>query len=287
MKNRMYNLLYSSLGYGAMCLLKRDQIEDIAKNRKFKDIHKGERCFILGNGPSLNELKFSDLKSEYVFTVNQLARRPDYCQLNANYHIWSDFNFFKVDPDRAEDLELVNTMIAVNTGDNHPECFFPVDVKPVLEELGVANKVNANYFKIHTKLYEGFHEKTDFTRLLPGLSTVVQYAILLAVYMGFSEIILLGVDTTQIMVQIKSYLKCNDQSDYMYTLTDNEKKRMERQLESTSLEEYARSYWHLLFSYRVLYEYCRDKNVKLINCSSVTTIDSIPRGRVEDFVQHH
>ena len=37
-----------------------------------KDIHKGERCFIIGNGPSLNKLDLSKIKDEYTFGVNAI-----------------------------------------------------------------------------------------------------------------------------------------------------------------------------------------------------------------------
>jgi hypothetical protein len=33
----------------------------------------------------------------------------------------------------------------------------------------------------------------------------------------------------------------------------------------------------MLHIYRELYTYCSDRNIKLVNCSSKTIIDSIPR----------
>lgn len=278
MKERIKNGIINSLGIMAFRFIKSQQFNLIKKNIQFKNIHKGERCFILGNGPSLKEVDFSLLKKEYVFTVNQLARRADYCELSANYHLWSDFNFF--DESNVTE-ELVLCMKAVNTSGNRVQCFFPADVKNFLDEHGISKEVDCNYFKLRTNFYEGFNEKIDFTKFTPCLSTVVHYAILLAVYMGFSEIYLLGVDTTQIMVQIKSFLMENDENDYSYEVTKSEKKRMEKLLEQHSLESYAHSFWHLLLTYRNLNEYCKRRDIKLINCSKITTIDSIPRVPLE------
>jgi hypothetical protein len=46
------------------------------KNKKklaaFKDIHKGERCFIIANGPSLKHIDFELLKKEYTIGMNRI-----------------------------------------------------------------------------------------------------------------------------------------------------------------------------------------------------------------------
>ena len=41
------------------------------KNRKFNNCHKGRKCYVLGNAPSLNKIDFEKLEKEYVFTVNE------------------------------------------------------------------------------------------------------------------------------------------------------------------------------------------------------------------------
>jgi hypothetical protein len=39
---------------------------------KFKDIHKGKRCFLIANGPSLKKIDFSLLKSEFTIGLNRI-----------------------------------------------------------------------------------------------------------------------------------------------------------------------------------------------------------------------
>lgn len=274
MIKKLKNYILNSVGLSAFALIKSHQYQLIKRNKKFKNIHKGNRCFILGNGPSLKNVDFSLFKDEYVFTVNQLARRFDYYKLNANYHLWSDFNFFD---EKNVTEELIGSMKSVNAGEHNVQCFFPADVEMFLKKYGISTAVDCNYFKIRTSIYDCFDEEIDFSKFMPKLSTVVHYAILLAIYMGFSEIYLLGVDTTQIMVQIKSFLQQNDENDYSYEVTESEKIRMEKMLEQHSLESYAHAYWHLLLTYRILNQYCQKRGIKLVNCSKVTTIDCIPR----------
>ena len=37
----------------------------------YKDLHTGERCFLVGNGPSLSKLDLRKLDGELAFTVNR------------------------------------------------------------------------------------------------------------------------------------------------------------------------------------------------------------------------
>jgi len=45
--------------------------ESSQKLKRLHDIHKGERCFIIGNGPSLQQTDLSLLKGEYTFGMNR------------------------------------------------------------------------------------------------------------------------------------------------------------------------------------------------------------------------
>jgi hypothetical protein len=45
--------------------------QTIQKLKSLHDIHKGERCFIIGNGPSLQQTDLSLLKGEYTFGMNR------------------------------------------------------------------------------------------------------------------------------------------------------------------------------------------------------------------------
>ncbi|MCL0036167.1 DUF115 domain-containing protein [Dehalococcoidia bacterium] len=57
---------------------------------KLRDIHKGQRCFIIGTGPSLNNTNLSLLKDEIIFGVNTLYRGISRFGINCNYYAVSD-----------------------------------------------------------------------------------------------------------------------------------------------------------------------------------------------------
>ena len=258
----------------------------LSQNKKFKDIHKGKRCFILGNGPSLKDLDPKLLENEFVFTVNQISRLKNYEQLKTNYHFWVDNLFFKINPDNPEDLELLNVIKSVNTPDNKPVCFFPEDrAKTFIEIFKLKDCLDISYFLIGPPFVNDKFPLIDCTNPIPAFNTVVQYAIAMAIYMGFSEIYLHGCDCTSLMVTIKSALKSNDSNDYAYEISSNEKKRMENLLNINSIELYARSYYETLRGFRWLNGYCNTHGIKLINLSTQTVIDSIPRDTIENVLK--
>ena len=51
-------------------------LELIKKNQTIKNIHAGERCFIIGSGPSLKKLDLTHLKDDYFIGVNAVYLNP-------------------------------------------------------------------------------------------------------------------------------------------------------------------------------------------------------------------
>lgn len=254
----------------------------LKNNKRYCDLHKGKRCFILGNGPSLKSENLSLLKDEIVFTVNQAARNPQFGEINSNYHFWADPIFFNIDENSPEDIELLDTMLSV--GDFNPElqCFFPIDQIEFVKTFDIGKRMNVNYFCSNSYMYEGYSKKYDYTKRVIGFGTVVQWCIAMAIYMGIKEIYLLGCDNTGIITSVKSYLHKNYESDYFYKVTDNEKKRLEKAVAANSLESYIKSYLHTLQDYRRLFQYCSKRQISLVNCSSETVIDSLPRKSMKE-----
>lgn len=66
----------------------------VSKNKSLKNIHSGERCFIVMNGPSLNSHDLSFLRDEIVFCANFIYRSDVVNIINPNYYCWSDGGVF-------------------------------------------------------------------------------------------------------------------------------------------------------------------------------------------------
>lgn len=162
---------------------KRKNKKVIEKNglTKFKNIHKGERCFIIATGPSLTEADYLKLKNEVTIGVNGLCLWFEHEKKETTYFVISDEDVFK----------RVNGALERT---NNTEIF-------VSERVKKANIVSARYHVFPVDLWNRFVMKEKNKRFSNDISicsydeeTVVFHAMQLAVYMGIEEIYLLGTD---------------------------------------------------------------------------------------------
>ncbi len=252
--------------------------EILDQNKKFKNAYSGKRCFILGNGPSLKDIDLSVLADEYTFTVNQIARRKDFPSLHTNFHFWADSQFFNISPDKAEDLELLEVMKGVSTEDNNPKVFFPYDFIGFTKKFGLDKCMDCNYFVVSDTNIDSL--SIDFSSLISGFHTVVQYCIALAIYMGFSEIYLYGCENTSIISNIHAALD-EDTQEYGYQISENEQKRIKNAHKNVSMTLCAESFYRTLIDYERINECCKSNNIRIINCTPKSVIDSIPKMSLE------
>lgn len=256
----------------------------LKKNLIFKNKHKGQRCFIIGNGPSVNDVDFSKLSDEITFTVNQMSRRKDFENLKTNYHMWSDERFFDIDESNQEDMELIQTMEAVKREETSPIVFYKLSAYNMIKKFNLDKKLNIYYFSEIgfnniTKCY-----KVNFCKRIPSFATVVHYLILLAIYMGFKEIYLLGCDCTGIINTVQSKIKSKSKMEYAYKVSENERKRMERTNSVFSIQDELRWYAEIFDCYEVLNNYCRNNKVKLYNATKNSLIECVEKVDLNDII---
>ena len=155
--------------------------------KKYKDIHKGKRCFIIGNGPSLRMEDLNMLKDEITFAANSIYLMFDKTDWRPNNYLCGDSYAYRADYDLIENLDIPNKFISLSAA-------FKVGKlsDKVLYFKTSSDKTNIINGKIEeNKLYSFSYDITDGINYE---STVLYSAVQIAVYMGFTEIYLLGVD---------------------------------------------------------------------------------------------
>lgn len=267
-------------------LVKRSRLRNVwgalNANHELENIHKGKRCFVIGNAPSLNTQDLRVLKDEIVLTVNQISRNKQFKSLNTNYHFWADPGFFK-ENSKEGDKELLEVMMSVNTEGNRPICFFPLEAKEFVSKKKLDQILNVRYFVPGHILFDQY-KKIDFSGMIPGMNTVVQYAIMLGIYMGCTEIYLLGCDCTGIL----SYIETKTDSgnfEYAYDISQAEAERMKAMLGGVSCEQTFYGWAKIFEGYRLLGEYCKQKGVQFINVTNGGILDCLPRKKFENVVK--
>jgi len=145
---------------------------------QFKDKHLGERCFILGNGPSLKDVDFSLLEGEIIFGTNGIFDNP--WGLVPDYYV-------SVNP-------LVLKQFSEEIGALNTTKFVPKTVK----FTDIVSK--GEFVYIDTSLGRPMFQR-DLTQPMWEGYTVTFVCLQLAYWMGFEEVVLLGLDHYYGMVE--------------------------------------------------------------------------------------
>ena len=254
----------------------RSILPDLAPNEKLRDKYNGKRCFILGNGPSIKNLDFASLADEYTFTVNQMARNPEFPKLKTNFHVWADHIFFNIDIDKPEDLALLNVMKAVRTDNNSPLVFYKHSGKQMIKKYKLDEWLDIRYFQtapaydIDKILINNY----DITKLIPDFPTVVHQAICIAIFMGFKEIYLLGCDCTGFMSIAEARLGEAEKAEYGYKVDEKEKARLQAVAKQRSIADELIGYGELFKKYDIINETFSKKGIRIYNSTPRSLLDS-------------
>lgn len=279
----IHNIYRNTVSWFLFSVKNSDLKRELQKNKEFKNKYAGKRCFVIGNGPSLKSVDLSLLANEYTFTVNQISRNPQFKEMKTNFHFWADPIFFNIDETKPEDLELLQKMKSVKTENNSPIVFLPIAQRPFAKKFGFEEDLDIHYYKDEL-IFLNSLKTIDYSKIVPGFHTVVQYCISMAIYMGFGEIYLLGCDNTSIINTINAALK-QDVENYAYDVSSNEQKRMENLMSDRTIYTYSLSFSNVLRDYIQLYEYCNKHTIVLRNCTEQSAIDAIPKAKLSDVLE--
>lgn len=151
----------------------------------FKDKHKGERAFVIATGPSLILEDILAISNETTFAVNSIFRMYEKTDWRPNYYVFLDPHLY----DRFYERGFIDLDSYCKDA-----CFLnALNRKRVSSSKACILHTNwlnhaTNY---GSKLFR-FHE--DYRFGLYDFYSVTHSSILLAMYMGFKEIYLLGAD---------------------------------------------------------------------------------------------
>lgn len=149
---------------------------------QFKNIHLGDRCFIVATGPSLTmeDLDILYQNREYSIGMNRVFLAFEQTQWRPSYYLVSDWRCIR------EDEDIIRTM--------------SVPYKFVSDQYADfwKKKATEGIYRFHNNGVYVSGELPPFSEDLVyglyGKATVTYECIQLAAYMGFKEIYLLGVD---------------------------------------------------------------------------------------------
>lgn len=252
----------------------------LSENVELKDKYQGKRCFILGNGPSLNELDFQLLKDEYVFTVNMLMDHERFSELDSNFHVMVDAEIFKTSKESGLAEDYYSKKLSKLYDKEGRILFVPASVCEDIRKSGVNEKITVKYIEGYN--YYNSIGQIELNQVIPAFNKVIQYAIAIASYMGFGEIYLLGCEETNVLPYINLMMYGTTSNDHCYKESEEVKASWQKRLNSMRMSWLFEDQAMVFRRYELLAEYCSRKDIKLVNLTEKSIIDSIKKDTLEN-----
>jgi hypothetical protein len=210
---------------------------------KLKNKHKNQKCFIVGNGPSLTIEDLEKLKTEITFSSNSIYYLFENSDWRPTYYFCQD------------QTVLSNSVKEINQRINGKKFIRPTGYKEHLID-------DAIYFNIDNLDYKK-NVKPRFSddvaqHVFEGY-TVTYSMLQFAAYMGFNEIYLLGIDFNYIITN--GTINKDSYAD----------KRMGEKVGGNPNIEYN------LLAYQTAKEFCRINNIKIYNATRGGMLEVFPR----------
>jgi hypothetical protein len=235
--------------------LKRKLRDNIAYKKK----HDGERCFILGTGPSLNlltDMQINALSKEIVFGANSMYKAeivssivPKYYGLLDNLY-WTELSFTFAD-------------IAARYKQKPP--IFITDIRA--ENFAKNACTDIKHIFIYSKKYPVKEMSEKLENNIYAAMNVISYSILTAIYMGFKDIYLLGCDYNAFCTAGKGHAY-DDKSELAKT--------------KYNLAFYLKFYWITTEFHYLIAKLAKEKGVNVVNLTPNSLLDAYQRGSIND-----
>lgn len=154
-----------------------------AKIKTLKDKYKGQRCFIIGNGPSLNKLDINLIKNEYTFGVNSIFYKYDDIGFKPYFYTVEDGEVMKENHERISNFKCNYNFFPSNYrkyfSKNDKDFFF---------------NLNRSFYEKKSKFFELPQFSKDMSKRLYCGQSVTIVNLQIAYYLGFTEVYLIGMD---------------------------------------------------------------------------------------------
>ena len=248
---------------------------------RFKNLHDGERCFVLATGPSVNKQDLRKLSGELCIAVGQFHLHEHITEISPRYHVLAPSH----PPFDFSDLDKVFSGLE----DRYPEDMtyflghtaYEYSMSNFLRESSSYSFKNlysidySNAKHLEEKNYNN-PEIWDISLSPFALRTVVFEAIQIAVYMGVAEIYLIGCDHDYIL----NMKRVTDHHFYPEALGISDVEH----LSPVTTEMFFKEYYYRWKQYRLINEYCSQIGCRIYNATEGGLLDVFPRVELTDLI---
>jgi uncharacterized Rossmann fold enzyme len=228
----------------------------LKRNLELQDAYQGLRCYILGNGPSLNNVDINSLKKEYTFVTNHFFKTSLYDQLEPSFYCAGDKSMFEGD--------ILRELTKLIDENKYGTKFLFVHKSMTKFKI---NRIEDVYYVYRTYLPTSNGITCSLHKNACNFLNIVPFAIMCAIYMGFQEIILLGCDFNQ-YVYGRNYHFFKDSIS----------------VKKTSLYEDLLEHAIICSQHYYLKKYADDHGISILNASDGTLLDAYPQVNLVNYL---
>jgi len=228
----------------------------------FKDKHKGQRCFVIGNGPSLTPEILDKLRNEYTIAVNRIGKIFNRTDWRPTYYVGITT--------ALNDARHKKDIIAAIKSAQVAFCW---DYYNSEETVGKLTNVvylpcsNVDYKKPPEEAKDSFWSD-DIGKRLDKFGVAVFSALQVAAYMGFDLIYLIGCDG--------GYTRPVDGKDYSHF------DKAYRPFDACNQYNYDELNRALLRAHEIAQAAADRRGFKIVNLSPISQITAHEKANLED-----
>ena len=222
--------------------------------RKYKNKYSGKRCFIIGNGPSLNPNDLEQIKNEFSFAANRIYNIFDKTNWRPTFYVSTDMDIIR---------QEFNTIKKIH----QPVKFINYDAHKYFKDE--VDKTIYLFLKGRFELVRNKFVQNGVSKDVAMYSTKTQTVT--CVSMGFNEIFLLGVDHKfSRYVDADGKLK-EDKTvqNYFPGMKGGEQQAILYVDDTTAC-------------YKTVKQYAEQRNIKIFNLTRGGKLDVFERRKLED-----
>lgn len=235
-----------------------DDKKILSKNFSLKDKYKGKRCFIIGNGPSINKQDLTLISNDEKIVMNKFFYHPI-------LETWKPTFYCAADPSSSYPPEYIKILKEAQGKLSAEGYMVPIENKSLIENNSVFPQEKTYYFRVRG----GYGSNWDLTdTLCSDIQTTTHFAIILAIYLGCSPIYLIGMD--------HDWLAHRSVEKHFYP-SDNVEKGSPSDLSTTDYKTMMEIILRVWKIYDEINKFAEEKHTPIYNATEGGFLDVFPR----------
>lgn len=245
--------------------------KDAAFIREMQGRYTGKRCFIIGNGPSLTTDDLERIKDEYAFASNRIYKIFERTNWKPTFYFCADLDVLSAELGTIKKLPLQYKFIR--------KSFWRWNLS---EKDNICQFIQYGPYHIHRERLDKKDLSTDCSRYISMSSNVTCNMIEFAIYLGFREIYLLGVDASfPIAIHKDGTVEIDSSLKSHFDGADEE-------IDARTVKKGYKDYFYPDASnqcYELYRSYAKKNQIKICNCTRGGKLEVFERKALEEIIK--